>query len=82
MDDTSPHMKQKMQEMMQVKSGAERLRMGCSMFDFSKRLVIHGILEESPHLSALELRKELFLRFYGDEFDSGSKKKVLHYLTQ
>ena len=81
MNDTSPQMAAKMEEMFRQKTPAERLLMGCSMFDLSKRLVRSFILKEKPSLSSLEMRGELFLRFYGNDLDANRQRKILTHLT-
>jgi len=80
MNDTSPQIEEKMREMIRAKTPEERLKMGCSMYDFSKQLVIHSILEREPSLSPAALRRELFLKFYGNDFDPEERQKILHYL--
>ena len=81
MNDTSPEVAQRMMEMFRRKAPAERLAMGCSMFDFSKQLVIHSLLEEEPRLSPQELRERLFLRFYGNDFNGEQREKILRFIT-
>lgn len=81
MNDTSPKIEEKMRELIQKKTPEERLKMGCSMYDFSRRLVIHSILENRPGLSAEELRRELFLRFYGNDFSPQKLQEILEYLS-
>ncbi len=81
MNDTPLKITEKMEAMIHLKTPAERLEMGCSMFDFSKQLVIHSILKENPGLSGTDLRKELFRVFYNDDFDAGSRKKITEYLS-
>ena len=80
MDDTSPEMLQKMHEMIQKKSPAERLKMGCSMYETSKYLVTLGILKNNPNISKKDLRKEIFLKFYGNDFNSEQSNKILKHL--
>lgn len=82
MNDTSPAIDEKMRELIRKKTPEERLRMGCSMYDFSKSLVTHSILESSPNLTPVEIRRELFLRFYGNDFDSAKRQRILEYLAQ
>ena len=82
MDDTSLAMKQKMKELIRSKSPGQRLMMGCSMFDCSKRLVTGAILRESPNLTERDLRAEVFLKFYGHDFGSSDKAKILAYLRE
>ena len=80
MHDTSPKIEEIIREMIQKKTPFERLEMGCSMHDFSKRMVINAILRQRPNLSAASLRRELFLRFYGNDFDSAKREKILNDL--
>lgn len=79
MDDTSPEIAEKMRELMQKKTMKERLEMTCSMIDASKKLVTCGILHNNPTISPRDLKKELFLKFYGDDFDSATKEEILKY---
>lgn len=82
MNDTSLLLKQKMQELMQARSPEQRLIMGCSMFNCSKRLVINAILRQTPNLAPFELRTELFLKFYGNEFDVDHSEKIIRHLSR
>ena len=77
MKDTSPQMEEKMREMIRRKSPEERFKMGCSMYDFSKELVIHAIRESNPGISPAALKRELFLRFYGNDFTPVALAKIL-----
>jgi hypothetical protein len=81
MNDTSLLIKQKIQELMQAKSPEQRLIMGCSMFNCSKQLVINAILRQTPTLAPLELRIEIFLKFYGNEFDVEHSEKIIRHLS-
>ncbi len=67
-----------MAQRMRKKTGEERLRMGFSMFDFAKMLmtVSQGSLPTS------EMRKAVFLRLYGNDFDEVSRAKILRHLEQ
>ena len=82
MNDTNPKIMEKMREMIRAKTPGERLAMGCSMHDFCKRLVAGAILRENPKLSPAALRRELFLRFYGNDFDDVRKEKIIQHLEQ
>ena len=82
MNDTSRQIAEKMRELINAKTPAERLRMGCSMYDFSKQLVIHSIQEREPGLSPSGLRCALFLRFYGNDFDSKKRQAILGHLSE
>ena len=82
MDDTSFLMKQKMRELIQAKSPEQRLIMGCSMFNCSKHLVVNAILRETPNLTPPQLRSEIFLKFYGNEFDFQHSEKIIRHLSE
>ena len=80
MNDTSPEVEKKIIEMFQQKTPSERLEMACSMYETSKQLVIRYILENNPQISKGELRREFFLKFYGDDFDPVTRGKIAQYL--
>lgn len=82
MNDTTPAMEQKMREMMAKKSPVERMLMGCSMYDTAKYLVTLGILDRNPTISKIELKTELFLRFYGNDFTKEQCEKILTHLKR
>ena len=68
MNDTSPEMEKKFKEVLMSRSGVERLKMGCSMFDAAKKMVISSILAETPSISAQQLKERVLLRLYGQDF--------------
>jgi len=80
MNDTPLEIRKKLREMFLKKTGEERLKMGCSMHDFSKRLVADSLLNANPLLTLKELPREIFLRFYGNEFDAEHRQKIVAYL--
>ena len=82
MDDTTPEIAERIREMFRRKSPVERLRMGCSMYDTSRYLVKRAILAENPHISEVELRKELFLKFYRQDFTHKEQEKILLHLEK
>lgn len=80
MDDTSSDITEKVRDMFQAKSPIERLKMGFSMYETSKYLVARAIWKNTPIYSGADLRQELFLRFYGNDFDSATRQKILDHL--
>ena len=64
------------------KSPQERLLMGASMHDFSKKLVKSSILEKNPKITPSDLLAQLFLRFYGNDYDPIQREKIVDYLTR
>jgi len=82
MQDTSPKIAAQMKQMLLERSPLERLTMGCSMHDFSKQLVKASILNKDPNISKSGLAKELFLRFYGNDFNEQDRDKICAHLTK
>lgn len=80
MNDTSKKMEEKYFELLMKRSGEERLKMGASMYDTAKEIVKSSILEEDKNITALELKKKIFLRFYGHEFTEPRKQRILEAL--
>ena len=58
-------------------SGEARLLMGDSMYAAARALVRASILAATPHASPAQLRQQIFLRFYGHEFDAHTLDKIL-----
>jgi hypothetical protein len=77
MNDTDPEVEQKFVAMLMERSGEERLKMGCSMHSTAQALVRASVLEKDPLASPAALRRALFLRFYGHEFDAETREKIL-----
>ena len=76
MNDTTPAVKGQFYRMLMEKSGEERLRMGCSMFDSAKQIVVSSILESSPNISPGEMKRSIFIRFYGQDFSEVRKREI------
>ncbi len=77
MKDTTPEIESRFMDMMMSKSGEERLKMGFSMFETARRQAIASIRGERPDIDDKELRRQVFLRFYGQEFDENDREKIL-----
>ncbi len=82
MKDTPDAMEQKYRDMLLKLSGEERLKMGCSMHAMAQALVRASALQADPSASPATLRKILFLRFYGQDFDSTTRKRILRALLK
>ena len=80
MNDTPADVDGKYRDMLLRRSGEERLRMGCSMHASARALVVASVLASDPRSSAAKLRREIFLRFYGHEFDAETRAKILGVL--
>jgi hypothetical protein len=77
MNDTSPEMDARYRAMLMQRSGEERLKMGCAMRDTARALIEASIHAQDPHATPESIRKALFLRFYGHEFDAATRAKIL-----
>lgn len=76
MKDTAPEMERRFRSMLLERSGEERLKMGCSMHATAQALVRASALEEDP----AAVKKVLFLRFYEQDFDAATRKRILRGL--
>jgi hypothetical protein len=63
--------------MLLARAPEERLKMGCSMSATARALVRASVLAQDPDASPAALRRALFLRFYGDEFDAAERERIL-----
>lgn len=77
MKDTPIEMAAHYWDMLMQRSGEERLKMGCAMRETARAFVESSILEQNPQATPETVRKGLFLRFYGHEFDAESQAKIL-----
>lgn len=77
MNDTNSVMASQFRKLIMAKSREERLIMGCSMFDTAKRIVKDSILNQNPRITPQRIKKEIFLRFYGMEFNKSEKERIL-----
>ena len=82
MKDTSDAIESKYRNMLLERSGVERVKMGCSMHATAQALVRASILQADPTASSAALRKALFLRFYGQDFDAATQNKILQALAK
>ena len=55
--------------------------MADSMFSSARRLVVASILAADPSASPAAIRRGLFLRFYGHEFDEPTRERILDRLA-
>ncbi|MFA5811266.1 MAG: hypothetical protein WC956_02920 [bacterium] len=78
MKDTPETIERMVIERMKILTGEERLRMGASMFDAAKRLVLASMAQ----CDRAEVRRRMFLRFYGNEFSGEKREKILRRLAQ
>lgn len=76
-NDTPPEVEEQYRAMLMQRTGEERLIMGCAMRDTARTLVEASLREQNPLATEAEIRKGVFLRFYGHEFDAPTRDKIL-----
>ena len=81
MFDTHPDIAVRFRDLMMRKSGQERLLMGCSMYDTAKEIVRSAVRNRQPGITDAEIKREIFLRFYGPEFSQADREKYLSVLA-
>ena len=81
MNDTHPEVAVRFRELMMGKTGQERLLMGCSMYDTAKEIVRSSIYNRRPGITEADMRREIFLRFYGQDFSRAEREKLMSVLA-
>ncbi|MFN8643978.1 MAG: hypothetical protein U0802_20845 [Candidatus Binatia bacterium] len=82
MTDTPPHVEQLLRELLLRRSGAERLRMGCAMFDVARRLVQSSLGDPEGTDRSSEMKARVFLRIHGADFDPATRDRIAAWLRQ
>ena len=82
MNDTSPEIESRYRAMLMQRTGEERLIMGCAMRDTARAFIEASLRERNPNATEDTIRKGLFLRFYGHEFDDATRDKILAAIGQ
>lgn len=77
MNDTSLEVAALFEDLIMAKSNEQRLLMGCSMYDTAKQIVRSAIYNQHPQITPEEMKKQIFLRFYGLDFSQADKEKIL-----
>ena len=77
MNDTTQSVEIRRARMIASKSPEERLRMASSMFDAARELVESGIRSKYGNLSRSQMRFQVFLRFYREDFSASEIETVM-----
>ena len=77
MRDTPPEIEDFFSRLLMKKTGAERLKMGFSMFNFARKQVEASIISSNPRADSREIKREIFMRFYGQDFTAEEQEKIL-----
>ena len=75
--DTPPVMDEQYRAILMQRTGEERLIMGCAMRDTARALSEAPLRAHDPTATEAEIRKGVFLRFDGHEFDTPTGDKIL-----
>lgn len=76
-DDTDPRVAERYRRMIRALSPQRRHAMGAQMLATAKALARAGIVAElPPGASEGEIRRRLFLRFYGDEIPEPHRSRI------
>lgn len=81
MNDTSPEIEARIKTLIQQKSGSEKFLIGCSMYEFARALVLSSLKAKHPDFSPKQLKYEMFLRFYMEEYEDEQLEKVRDYFA-
>jgi hypothetical protein len=68
--------------MLLKRSGEERLKMGCSMHATAQALARASIFERHPGARPADLKRLLFLHFYGTDFEPEMRKRIALALSK
>lgn len=82
MSDTPPDVDAAFTAMFATIPPAERLRMTCEMFDTARRLLVANIRATQPDISETELRVQIFLRTYRDDYTEEERARIIAQIRQ
>jgi hypothetical protein len=80
--DTPPVIERKFRHMLMKRSGEERLKMGCSMHATAQALAKASLSQQHPGARPAELKRLLFLHFYGTDFEAKERKRIASALAE
>lgn len=80
MNATTPKITKELKKVIMSKSNTERFLIGCSINQAAREIVISSILSEYPNASHAIMRRELFLRFYKNDFDTKTRTRIVKHL--
>lgn len=77
MNDTSSRADALMRDLIAARTPAQRVEMACGMFETARELARAGIILQYGAEGEAHMRKYLFLRFYGQDFDEEKRRRIL-----
>ncbi len=87
MNDTDKKIEDIYKEMLRKKTGEERLRMGFSMFQFAGTILLSSLknkISSDTDIATInkDLRKNIFLKIYGSDFEKKELEKILEVISE
>ena len=79
MNDTDPMIQKMLDERYQKMTGDERLKIGFSMYDTARAIVLSSLPQD---LSSEDRAVQLFLRFYEHDFSSEEREKIVEAIRE
>lgn len=77
MNDTTARADALMKRLMAARTPSDRVEMACGMFETARVLACAGIVLQHGADGEAHMRKRLFLRLYGGDFDEEKKQRIL-----
>jgi hypothetical protein len=74
--DTTPEADARVRELFARRSGSDRVRMACDMFDLARALMVSRVWAEHPDITEGELRVMIFERTYGGDFGPDERARI------
>lgn len=80
MNDTHPEMRDVQRRLLMERTPAERLAMGCAMFDTARALMRAGLGDAAGTDDSVAMRVRLFERTYARDFDAATAARIVEWL--
>ena len=82
MNDTQPDVEEQFAALFRQRSGSDRVRMACEMFDLARALVVANIKAQHPGIADSALRVKVFERMYGGDFTPDERIQLVARLRE
>ena len=82
MNDTPPDVDAAFTAMFATLTPTQRVRMVSEMFDSARRHLVSGIRAEQPDITECELKVQVFLRTYRDDYAPAERDRIVASIRQ
>lgn len=82
MKDTPPAVDAEFTTLFATLTPCQRMRMMSEMFDTARRILVSGIRTEQPDITDTELRVQVFLRTYRDDYAPAERDRIVALIRQ